>query len=182
MHARLVHVQPLINKTTHEKYKNKTIKIHAEISHNQNVCCQQTDIISLKGRKYKMEFRGKMSAIYLIFIVSVTNISSLVADPLLLFLDQINIRYKDLGTGTSGILVPSSFQNAFAMDFHHGNQKLYVSDTAADKIYAVDLSVNPPTLEIILDEGLELAGGLAVDWINNNLYWTDRGTNTKPLF
>ena len=65
------------------------------------------------------------------------------------------------------------------MDFHHGNKKLYVSDVDTDRIYAVDMMVLPPTLDVILDEGIETVTDIAVDWINDHLYWTDTGDTPK---
>ena len=96
-------------------------------------------------------------------------------NPLLLFIDRLNIRSYDLETGTSGILLPSVFRNAVAMDFHHTNQMLYVSDVVAKKIFSVNMSMFSPTMKVIVDEDLDIPDGLAVDWINNNLYWTDTG-------
>ena len=61
------------------------------------------------------------------------------------------------------------------MDFHYGNKKLYVSDVVAKKLYSVDLSTSAPDVDILLEVGLDVPDGLAVDWINNNLYWTDTG-------
>ena len=108
------------------------------------------------------------------FVVMVTAQLSL-GDPLLYFVDRLNIRSYDLDSGASRITLSSAFQNGFAMDFHHSNQKLYVSDVDRNRIYAVDMTVVPPTVEVILDEGIEKATDIAVDWINDNLYWTDTG-------
>ena len=74
------------------------------------------------------------------------------------------------------MLLPSAFTNAIAMDFDHANQKLYISDVVAKKLYSVDVSSSSPEVEILLEVDLDVPDGLAMDWINYNLYWTDRGT------
>ena len=109
------------------------------------------------------------------FLVVVVTAQLSLGDPLLYFIDRLNIRSYDLDSGASRITLSSVFQNGFAMDFHHGNQKLYVSDVDINRIYAVDMTVLPPTVEVILDEGIEKSTDIAVDWINDNLYWNDTG-------
>ena len=91
------------------------------------------------------------------------------------YIDKTNIRSYDLGTGNTSMVLPSAFGYGIAMDFHHGNKKLYVGDDVTKELYSVDLSAS--SLEPGLDRLLhDLAvHGLAVDWINNNLYWTDTG-------
>ena len=91
------------------------------------------------------------------------------------YTDRYNIRSHDLETRSNSIPLPSAFTNAMAMDFHYANQKLYVSDVVTKKLYSVDLSTSSLDIDILLDVGLEVPEGLAVDWINNNLYWTDKG-------
>ena len=126
-----------------------------------------------------MQLKDRMRTVNLFSIIVALTISASVADPLLLYLDLVNLRSFDLETQTSSVLVAARFQNAFSMDFHHGNQKLYVSDVKAGKVYALDMRISPPTVEVILDEVLGTAGGIAVDWINNNLYWTDSGMHSQ---
>ena len=112
---------------------------------------------------------------FFILIILCLDAYPCMAEPLLLFVDRFNIRSYDLDTGSSDILVPSGFASAMAMDFHYGNQKLYVSDVVAKKLHVVDMSVSPADVSVLLDSGLGVPDGLAVDWINNNLYWTDTG-------
>ena len=112
------------------------------------------------------------------FLVVIVTAQLSLGDPLLYFIDRLNIRSYDLDSGATSITLSSVFQNGFAMDFHHSNQKLYASDVDTKRIYAVDMTVVPPTVEVILDEGIETVTDIAVDWINDNLYWTDTG-NTR---
>ena len=97
-------------------------------------------------------------------------------EPLLLYVNHSKILYYDIDTDESGVLASSLLWfNLVAMDFHHGNQMLYVSDVSPKSLFSVDLSVNPAVVDVILDNGRDVPDGLAVDWINNNLYWTDTG-------
>ena len=110
-----------------------------------------------------------------VFVYIVSTITcSCVADPDLLFVDSENLRAHDLATGVSSVLIDSVLRDAFDLDYHRGNQKVYVSDLFYRRIFEVDMSVAPPTLSTLVS-GLDLPSGVAVDWINNNLYWTDQG-------
>ena len=126
-----------------------------------------------------MRTRRGFSRLLLFWINLVLDFSPSASDPLMYYSDRYNIRSHDLDTGSNSILLPSAFTNAMAMDFHYANEKLYVSDVVTKKLYSVDLSISSPEAEMLLDVGLDVAEGLAVDWINNNLYWTDKGNCTS---
>ncbi len=124
-----------------------------------------------------------MASIWLSLCVMSTTAVLSSADPLLLFTDRQNIRSYDLETGTSKIVVPTAFQNAVAMGYHYGNQKLYVSDAELNQLLVLDMTTDPPTREVLLS-GLTTPDGLSVDWVNNNLYWTHDGkcvTHAPPM-
>ena len=125
-----------------------------------------------------METRRGFRRLFLFWITLVLHFSPGASDPLMYYIDRYNIRSHDLETGSNSILLPSAFTNAMAMDFHYGNKKLYVSDVVTKKLYSVDLSTSSLDIDILLDVGLDVPEGLAVDWINNNLYWTDKGNCT----
>ena len=125
-----------------------------------------------------METRRGFRRLFLFWITLVLDFSPGASDPLMYYIDRYNIRSHDLETGSNSILLPSAFTNAMAMDFHYGNKKLYVSDVVTKKLYSVDLSTSSLGIDILLDVGLDVPEGLAVDWINNNLYWTDKGNCT----
>ena len=124
-----------------------------------------------------METRRGFRCLFLFWITLVLDFSPSASDPLMYYIDRFNIRSHDLETGSNSLLISAAFTNAIAMDFHHGNKKLYVSDVVAKKLYSVDLSTSAPDVDILLEVGLDVPDGLAVDWINNNLYWTDTGNN-----
>ena len=121
-----------------------------------------------------MKLNKGLNFLFIIFIL-IVDICPSVAEPLLLFIDRHNLRSYDLDTKVSKILLVSGFTNAIAMDCDHAKQKLYVSDVTIKRLYVVDLSASLPEVDVLLDEGLNVPDGLAVDWINNNLYWTDTG-------
>ena len=122
-----------------------------------------------------METRRGFRRLFQFWITLVLDFSPGASDPLMYYIDRFNIRSHDLETGSNSLLISAAFTNAIAMDFHYGNKKLYVSDVVAKKLYSVDLSTSAPDVDILLEVGLDVPDGLAVDWINNNLYWTDTG-------
>ena len=126
-----------------------------------------------------METRRGFGCLFLFWITLILDFSPGVSDPLMYYTDRYNIRSYDLETGSNSLLISAAFTNAIAMDFYYANQKLYVSDVVTKKLYSVDLSISSPEAEMLLDVGLDVAEGLAVDWINNNLYWTDKGNCTS---
>ncbi|GLH14008.1 Putative vitellogenin receptor [Gryllus bimaculatus] len=64
--------------------------------------------------------------------------------------------------------------NAIAVDFHWGRQKVYYTDVHLDIIRSVDMH-NLSHTEVIVSSNLTTPDGLAVDWIADNIYWTDAG-------
>ncbi|QQP50639.1 Uncharacterized protein FKW44_011704, partial [Caligus rogercresseyi] len=60
-----------------------------------------------------------------------------------------------------------------AMDFHPHNKTLFVSDLGDNKIIKHNLEKGNQI--DFISSGLKSVMGLAVDWIGNNLYWTDEG-------
>ncbi|KAH6937355.1 hypothetical protein HPB50_026996 [Hyalomma asiaticum] len=66
--------------------------------------------------------------------------------------------------------------NAVAVDFNYNEWKLYYTDVTLDVIRRVDL--NGTNVEVIIDNDLEAADGLALDWIARNIYWADSRRKT----
>ncbi|XP_068085893.1 low-density lipoprotein receptor-related protein 4 [Anabrus simplex] len=64
--------------------------------------------------------------------------------------------------------------NAIAVDFHWKKQKIYYTDVHLDIIRGVDM-LNLSNTEILVSTNLTTPDGLAVDWIADNVYWTDAG-------
>lgn len=66
---------------------------------------------------------------------------------------------------------------AIVLDYHYNNSKLYYADVNIDVIKEVDLK-NEKNTRNIISTGLKITNGLAVDWIANNLYFSDTETST----
>ena len=104
-------------------------------------------------------------------------------DSFIVFVDRKNVRKVDLASGIPSTLISSGLQNAIALDFDYSGKKLYITERANDilpkKILMVDLAKSgPATLETVLDLPLSsIPDGIALDWVNQNLYWTDTGNN-----
>ncbi len=99
----------------------------------------------------------------------------------LFYVDRANVRSVDLDTDQRDILVPARFKNAIAIDFDFRRSLLYVCDIFLERIFTVDLSGDDPVVEMLVNEDVKTTGGLAVDWVNNKLYWTDSGEGKKPV-
>ncbi|XP_076032620.1 low-density lipoprotein receptor-related protein 4-like isoform X2 [Oratosquilla oratoria] len=65
-------------------------------------------------------------------------------------------------------------QHPIALDFHYEKQLLFFTDIELDAIRVVSL-VNFSNPKTILSTELNTPDGLAVDWIADNIYWTDAG-------
>lgn len=62
-----------------------------------------------------------------------------------------------------------------ALDFDMGDNRIYWADV---KVKAITRAfMNGSEMERVVDLGLEMPEGLAVDWISRNLYWSDTGTH-----
>ena len=69
----------------------------------------------------------------------------------------------------SGISRPTT------LDFHVKSKYLYFSDSQAFKIERVQMFQDKSIKEDFVTEGLNKVEGLGVDWVGENLYWSDEG-------
>ncbi|XP_071452392.1 low-density lipoprotein receptor-related protein 4 isoform X2 [Hetaerina americana] len=65
-------------------------------------------------------------------------------------------------------------RNAIAVDFHWKHQRIYYTDVHLDIIRSVDME-NMSQTSVLVSTNLTTPDGLAVDWIADNIYWTDTG-------
>ena len=100
--------------------------------------------------------------------------SCLSADPDMLYGDGTSVWSVDLDTGAEEELVQSRFTIVSDIDFDYEGKKLFVSDVPQKRLYSVDLQKSPPDVRILLATDVS-SFGIALDWVNNNLYWTDSG-------
>lgn len=68
--------------------------------------------------------------------------------------------------------------NAIGIDFHWEKQLIFYSDHEKNKIVSVSMK-NVSEKADIVTANISAPNGIAVDWIANNLYWTD--TNNKLI-
>ncbi|CAN7998808.1 unnamed protein product [Ixodes hexagonus] len=93
----------------------------------------------------------------------------------LLFANRGSLREISVDTpDNTDIHLPlNDIYNAVAVDFHYEEWKLYYTDVTLDVIRRADLSGS--NMEVVIDQELAAADGLALDWIAKNIYWTDSG-------
>lgn len=66
---------------------------------------------------------------------------------------------------------------AIVLDYHYNHSKLFYADVNIDVIKEVDLK-NVKNTKNIVSSGLKTTNGLAVDWIADNLYFSDTETSS----
>ncbi|KAL4641632.1 pro-epidermal growth factor [Arapaima gigas] len=94
--------------------------------------------------------------------------------PYLIYSNAVGIRRIDLdGTGDRS-LVEAAGGTILAVDYDPVEGKVYFANTALLRIERAKLD-GSGQVEVLVSEGLDLPEGVAVDWINRKLYWTDRG-------
>lgn len=80
------------------------------------------------------------------------------------------------GTKLSRSLI-SGLKNTIGLDFYYSDSSesfIYWSDVADERIYrGIVSSGTIKNVEIVLQNGLATAEGLAIDWIGNNIYWVE---------
>ncbi|XP_067144345.1 low-density lipoprotein receptor-related protein 4-like [Centruroides vittatus] len=95
----------------------------------------------------------------------------------LLFASQKSIRRISMDTPDNSnvfISIPDIY-NAVAVDYDYQNKRIFYTDVRLDVIRSINMDGS--NLKTIISSNLEIADGLAVDWIAKNLYWTDTGQN-----
>ncbi|XP_068628058.1 low-density lipoprotein receptor-related protein 4 [Battus philenor] len=93
--------------------------------------------------------------------------------PTLLFSNRIGIRQVWL-TGENYMPVLKGLHNAVALDYHYKKQLIFWTENNMKVIRVVEL-INH-TMSDVIKWGIEIPGGVAVDWIHDLLFWTDSGT------
>lgn len=61
------------------------------------------------------------------------------------------------------------------LDYHMNNSLIYYADVGTDVIKTVDMA-NMKNTKDIITTGLSTVNGLVVDWVADNLYWSDTAT------
>lgn len=72
------------------------------------------------------------------------------------------------------VLPINGVYGAVVLDYHYNQSKIFFADVNIDVIKSVDMT-NTSKSRNIITSGLLTPNGLAVDWVANNLYWSDTG-------
>lgn len=72
------------------------------------------------------------------------------------------------------VLPINGVYGAVVLDYHYNQSKIFFADVNIDVIKSVDMS-NASNSVTIVSTGLLTPNGLAVDWIANNIFWSDTG-------
>jgi hypothetical protein len=92
--------------------------------------------------------------------------------PYILFANNAGIFYSDVDLKHISPVLAGISGGAAAIDVDLKNKYLYWSNVVNDTIERVPLS-HIGAVETIIKDHLELVDGIAYDWINRKLYWTD---------
>uniref|UniRef100_A0AAQ5Y305 EGF-like domain-containing protein n=1 Tax=Amphiprion ocellaris TaxID=80972 RepID=A0AAQ5Y305_AMPOC len=96
--------------------------------------------------------------------------------PYLLFTNRHEIRRIDLVKRDYSQVV-STQKNAVALDLDVANNRVFWCDRFHRKIYSAFIhEAGDPSQQVpLVDSSLQTPVGLALDWLQHNLYWTDSG-------
>uniref|UniRef100_A0A8C9SYB7 EGF-like domain-containing protein n=1 Tax=Scleropages formosus TaxID=113540 RepID=A0A8C9SYB7_SCLFO len=94
--------------------------------------------------------------------------------PYLMFTNRHEIRRIDLVKRDYTQVIPT-LKNVVALDVDVSANKMYWCDLFHRKIYSAYINKASDSSQqvIIIDSALHSPGGLALDWVHKNLYWTD---------
>lgn len=100
------------------------------------------------------------------------NYSCKAHDPLpsIVFANRLDIRQISVD-GHEYSAIMEDLQNAISLDFHYYRDLIFWSDVSLDVIMRAFL--NGTEVTGIVRWGLRKPGGVAVDWINDHVYWMD---------
>ena len=103
-------------------------------------------------------------------------------EPALIFGNRRDIRKLALHSGHYETLVADT-RSAIALDFDHDNGYLYWTDVTEEKIKRIRFgNTNNSQAEVLVDkDGVLTPDGVALDWVNQNLYWTDTGLDSISM-
>ncbi|XP_066985718.1 low-density lipoprotein receptor-related protein 4 isoform X1 [Macrobrachium rosenbergii] len=111
--------------------------------------------------------------------------------PVLIFANRDDIRKITLD-GQDYQPVASDLQNAIALDYHFHKQLVFWTDVTLDAIMTAFINGSGGGGRAIVRWGLRQPSGIAVDWLNDHIYWLDSetrrievaeldGSNRRPL-
>ena len=72
-------------------------------------------------------------------------------------------------------MVLQHLKNVVSMDFHAKKDNIFFADVGAKTIYKAKLD-DPDSKEPVITDNAKGLEGIAIDWVNDKLYWVDRHT------
>ena len=93
----------------------------------------------------------------------------------LIFANRHDIRHLTFDSSDYTQLVPG-LQGAIALDFDFLSGYIFWTDVIEENIKRAKIEENPK-VEVLVKINLDTPDGIAVDWINKKLYWTDTGND-----
>ena len=103
------------------------------------------------------------------------------SDPYLVYIYNGVIHSMSFTAENRKVLV-SSLQSPLALDYNYAEQKLYYSDNFLHKIFVANLDGSGTPTVLVEGDGMDSPDGLAYDWINRVLYWTDGHKETVEAY
>lgn len=91
----------------------------------------------------------------------------------LIFANRQDIRHLTFDSSGYTQLIPGQ-RGAIALDFDFHSKYLFWTDVMDENIKRARIEENPK-VEVLVNINLNTPDGIAVDWINEKLYWTDTG-------
>ena len=73
------------------------------------------------------------------------------------------------------LAISTNISRPVAVDYDPLEGKVYWTDVTLQLV--ASSFPNGSAVEVIADNNLDIPGGLAVDYVGRNIYWTDEGTN-----
>lgn len=70
------------------------------------------------------------------------------------------------------VLPINGVYGAVVLDYHYNLSRIFYADVNIDVIKSIDMA-NPSNTKLIVSTGLLTTNGLAVDWMANNIFWSD---------
>ncbi|XP_014914302.1 low-density lipoprotein receptor-related protein 8-like isoform X2 [Poecilia latipinna] len=137
--------------------------------------CENPDACSQICINYKGDFKCECYEGYEMDLVTKT-CKAEGKSPYLLFTNRHEIRRIDLVKRDYSQVV-STQKNAVALDLDVANNRVFWCDRFHRKIYSAFIhEASDPSQQVpLVDSSLQTPVGLALDWLQHNLYWTDSG-------
>ncbi|XP_055717508.1 low-density lipoprotein receptor-related protein 8-like isoform X2 [Salvelinus fontinalis] len=140
--------------------------------------CQQPDSCSQICINYKGDYKCECYQGYEMD-PSTKTCKAVGKSPYLMFTNRHEICRIDLAKREYSQVV-HTLKNAVALDVDVTTNKMYWCDLYQRKIYSAYINKASDSSEqvTLIETALSSPEGLAVDWVHNNIYWTDSGDKT----